>query len=112
MNSQQTIKNLHDLEFDNQFTREMPADPETENFRRQVSQACYSRVTPTRVSQPQLVSYSKEVADLLDLSTAAVESDEFAEVFAGNQVLEGMDPFAMCYGGHQFGNWAGQLGDG
>ncbi|MEQ8636045.1 protein adenylyltransferase SelO [Gimesia maris] len=112
MNSQRTIKNLHDLEFDNQFTREMPADPETENFRRQVSQACYSRVTPTRVSQPQLVSYSKEVADLLDLSTAAVESDEFAEVFAGNQVLEGMDPFAMCYGGHQFGNWAGQLGDG
>jgi uncharacterized protein YdiU (UPF0061 family) len=36
----------------------------------------------------------------------------FAQVFGGNQVLEGMDPFAMCYGGHQFGNWAGQLGDG
>ncbi|WP_417390148.1 protein adenylyltransferase SelO [Gimesia sp.] len=112
MNSQQTLKNLQDLEFDNQFTREMPADLETENFRRQVSQACYSRVSPTKVRQPQLVAYSKEVADLLDLSTAAVKSDEFAEVFAGNQVLEGMDPFAMCYGGHQFGNWAGQLGDG
>ena len=37
---------------------------------------------------------------------------EFREVFAGNQRLEGMDVHATCYGGHQFGNWAGQLGDG
>jgi len=33
-------------------------------------------------------------------------------VFGGNRLLPGMEPFAMCYGGHQFGNWAGQLGDG
>ncbi len=31
---------------------------------------------------------------------------------SGNLVLDGMNPYAMCYGGHQFGNWAGQLGDG
>ncbi len=36
----------------------------------------------------------------------------FAEVFAGNRLLDGMDPYATVYGGHQFGNWAGQLGDG
>ncbi|WP_339733251.1 YdiU family protein [uncultured Gimesia sp.] len=112
MNSQQTARNLDELQFDNQFTRALPADDETKNFRRQVSDACYSRVNPTQVARPQLVSYSKEVADLLDLESNAAESDTFAAVFAGNQVLEGMDPFAMCYGGHQFGNWAGQLGDG
>tara|TARA_R110002111_G_scaffold227346_2_gene288925 strand:- start:53673 stop:55292 length:1620 start_codon:yes stop_codon:yes gene_type:complete len=112
MNSQQTARNLDELQFDNQFTRGLPADLETKNFRRQVSEACYSRVLPTKVARPQLVAYSKEVADLLDLQSNVSESDTFAAVFAGNQVLEGMDPFAMCYGGHQFGNWAGQLGDG
>jgi len=112
MNSQQTVRNLDELQFDNQFTRNLPADEEAKNFRRQVTGACYSRVLPTKVARPQLVAYSKEVADLLDLSADTVKSDEFAAVFAGNQVLAGMDPFAMCYGGHQFGNWAGQLGDG
>lgn len=53
-----------------------------------------------------------EVVDLLDLDPAWVRSDEFAQVFGGNQLLAGMDPFAMAYGGHQFGHWAGQLGDG
>jgi uncharacterized protein YdiU (UPF0061 family) len=33
-------------------------------------------------------------------------------VFSGTKVMEGTEPYAMCYGGHQFGNWAGQLGDG
>lgn len=106
------IQSLEELEFDNQFTRALPADPEVKNYRRQVSEACYSRVSPTSVREPQLVAYSKEMAEILGLSPDAVESQDFAAVFAGNKVLEGMDPFAMCYGGHQFGNWAGQLGDG
>lgn len=112
MNEQQTARNLDELQFDNQFTRELPADGEAKNFRRQVNGACFSRVLPTKVARPQLVAYSKEVADLLDLQRHVSESDAFCAVFAGNQLLEGMDPFAMCYGGHQFGNWAGQLGDG
>jgi uncharacterized protein YdiU (UPF0061 family) len=49
---------------------------------------------------------------LLDLSAETLESREFAEVFGGNQLAEGMQSYAACYGGHQFGNWAGQLGDG
>jgi len=103
---------LDTLNFDNRFTRELPADPETDNFRRQVRGACFSRVNPTPVSNPKLVAYSKEVANFLDLTEETCESDLFTQVFAGNHVLEGMDPFAMCYGGHQFGNWANQLGDG
>jgi len=112
MNSQQTARNLDELQFDNQFTRGLPADSETKNIRRQVTEACYSPVLPTKVARPQLIAYSKEVADLLDLQVNPDETDSFADVFAGNRVLEGMEPFAMCYGGHQFGNWAGQLGDG
>jgi uncharacterized protein YdiU (UPF0061 family) len=103
---------LNELNFDNRFTRELPADTEPENFRRQVSRACYSRVLPTKVALPSLIAYSQEVADLLGLSSEACESNEFEEVFGGNRVLTEMDPYATCYGGHQFGNWAGQLGDG
>ena len=94
------------------MVRELPADPETENYRRQVSGAVYSRVNPTPVKNPQLVAGAKEVAALLNLPESVFAQAEFAQVFGGNQLLDGMEPHACCYGGHQFGNWAGQLGDG
>ena len=106
------------LQFDNRFVSALPADKVTDNYRRQVADACYSRVNPTPVAAPELVAYSKEVAELIGLAPGAVSqlanggAQAFAEVFGGNQLLDGMDPFALCYGGHQFGNWAGQLGDG
>ncbi len=103
---------LESLTFDNRFTRELPADPETTNQRRQVMGACYSFVQPVKVAAPQLVAYSRETAALLDLSAETCESDDFLQVFVGNHLPAGMEPYATCYGGHQFGNWAGQLGDG
>jgi uncharacterized protein YdiU (UPF0061 family) len=69
-------------------------------------------VSPTQVANPKTVAYSIEVAELLGLSEASCKSDDFTQVFAGNRLLPGMDPYATCYAGHQFGNWAGQLGDG
>jgi uncharacterized protein YdiU (UPF0061 family) len=103
---------LSSLSFDNSFVRELPGDPDRANRRRQVLGASYSWVEPTPVAAPRLVAYSREVAALVGLSPSDCESQEFAEVFAGNRVLPGMQPYAACYGGHQFGNWAGQLGDG
>ena len=103
---------LDALNFDNRFIRELPADPTVSNTRREVLGACYSTVMPTRVANPKTVAYSKEVADLLDLSTAACEADAFTQILSGNRLAEGMEPYATCYGGHQFGQWAGQLGDG
>ncbi len=103
---------LNQLHFDNRFIYQLPADKEVKNHRRQVEDACYSHVLPTAVPNPQLVAYAKEVAALFDLSESDCQTDQFAHVFAGNQLLEGMQPYAMCYGGHQFGHWAGQLGDG
>lgn len=100
------------LVFDNRFTRELPADPQTENGRRQVEGACYSRVQPKRFEDPKLVAYSREVAALLNLPQEFCESEAFVQTFVGNCLLPGMDPYATCYGGHQFGAWAGQLGDG
>lgn len=103
---------LAELSFDNRFVRELPADPIVENYRRQVAGACYSFVKPTQVSSPKLICASPEVADLIDLNHSELNTELFTQIFSGNQLLPAMQPHAYCYGGHQFGNWAGQLGDG
>jgi uncharacterized protein YdiU (UPF0061 family) len=59
-----------------------------------------------------LLAWSPEVAELLGLPRDAASASPLVEALAGNHVLPGMDPYAACYGGHQFGNWAEQLGDG
>ena len=112
MLAESTPIDLGRLNFDNRFASELPADPESGNFRRQVASACYSRVMPTPVTKPLLVAWSPGTAALLDLPSEVGEDGPFADVFGGNRVLDAMDPIATCYGGHQFGNWAGQLGDG
>src|SRR4051812_884613 len=100
------------LVFDNRALRSLPVDVSVENRTRQVHGACFSRVSPTPVREPRTLAVADEVAEMLGLSSEFTGSQEFAEVFAGNRLLPGMDPAAACYGGHQFGNWAGQLGDG
>ena len=101
-----------ELTFDNRFLRELPGDPEPRTFIRQVEGAAWSKVSPTPVRAPRLLAHSREMADRLGFRAEDVASDVFAEVFAGNRLLPGMAPFASNYGGHQFGHWAGQLGDG
>jgi len=103
---------LDDLRFDNRFTASLPHDPVPGNHRRQVVGACYSRVDPTPVAGPVLVAHSGELLEQLGLDPSIIDDPRFAAVFGGNALLAGMDAHAMCYGGHQFGNWAGQLGDG
>ena len=110
--SQAQRSGLDRLDFDNRFVRELPADPRADNHRREVAGACFSRVLPAPVRHPKLVAYAHEVADLLDLQAPDCTSEQFEQVFVGNRQLPGMLPYATCYGGHQFGNWAGQLGDG
>ncbi len=104
------------LRFDNSFVRELPGETETLRAVRGVRGACFSPIAPVPVNSPRLVACSPEVARLLDLPEATSASDAFlqvfVEVFAGNALLPGMAPYAACYGGHQFGAWAGQLGDG
>lgn len=112
MKSKNMKSTLNTLPFDNRFTHELPSDPETSNYKRQVMEACYSRVVPKNVIQPQLVAYSREMAEELGLTGDLSKSTDFSAVFSGNRLMEGMDPYATCYGGHQFGSWAGQLGDG
>jgi uncharacterized protein YdiU (UPF0061 family) len=101
------LSQLAELEFRNSFVAELPADPIEGNVPRQVPGASYTRVAPTPVAAPRLLGWSHALGEELGI---ARPSD--AEVLAGNRVLPGMTPYAARYGGHQFGTWAGQLGDG
>lgn len=100
------------LNIKDSFNKELPADPIMENKRRQVKEACFSYVSPKKTSKPELLHVSPEMSSGLGLSEEDVKSQKFLDVFTGNSILENTNPYAMCYGGHQFGNWAGQLGDG
>ena len=100
------------LNIHNTFSKELPADSTIENKRRQVFNACFSYVNPTKTSHPELIHVSEEMLKSLGLNQNDVHSETFLTVFTGNTVLKGTHPYAMCYGGHQFGHWAGQLGDG
>src|SRR5690554_4008447 len=93
------------------FTKELPADPILENFRRPVH-ACFSYVEPKKTKQPALVHASPELAKELGITDNDLQSEAFLKIFSGNSMVPNTKPYAMSYGGHQFGNWAGQLGDG
>ncbi|MGD9943543.1 MAG: YdiU family protein [Burkholderiaceae bacterium] len=87
-----------ELRFDNSYAR--------------LSPAFYTRLSPTPLPEPKLVAVSDSAAALLGLDPARLATDEFADCFIGNRLLLGADPLAAAYAGHQFGVWAGRLGDG
>ena len=100
-----------ELRFEDSFVRALPADPVLVNRPRQVRDACYTRVDPTPVAAPKLLGWSDGLAAQLGIARPGADRT-LLEVLAGNRVLPGMQPYAARYGGHQFGHWAGQLGDG
>jgi uncharacterized protein YdiU (UPF0061 family) len=100
------------LKINNRFSTELPADADETNVTRQVKNACFSYVTPQIPANPKLIHFSKEVAEMLGISNKDVASAAFTNIFSGKELLPYSRPYSMSYAGHQFGNWAGQLGDG
>lgn len=72
----------------------------------------FTRLAPTPLPDPRLAAFSPEAAALIGIDPSAAADPLFAKVFTGNALLQGMSPLASVYSGHQFGVWAGQLGDG
>ena len=101
-----------ELNFDNRLIDQLPGDPDTGNRTRQVLGAAWSAVDPSPVRDPRLLAHAVEVADLIGITPEQVSTAEFVAAFSGNRLLPGMQSYANNYGGHQFGHWAGQLGDG
>jgi len=108
------LQKLRDMNLNiaNTFISELPADSNLENSRRQVTEAVFSYVNPKKTKDPEVVHVSQEMASELNISEEETTTEFFKNIFTGNEVYPKTKPFSMCYGGHQFGNWAGQLGDG
>ena len=134
VNGNEKTHSIRDLPKSNNFTRKLPPDPEyptpasshaAERAKlgpRVVRNAAYTYVRPVAFKRSELVGVSKAALKDLAIDPASVETEDFKDAVAGNKIItiEGKDepgeedlyPWAQCYGGYQFGNWAGQLGDG
>lgn len=96
--------------YKNDFVTTFPGDTSGKNQPRQTPGMLYSLVKPTPVKQVSLLAWSEELAQELGMQKPETEAE--LAVFGGNGLASEMQPYAACYAGHQFGNWAGQLGDG
>src|SRR5712691_2859333 len=84
--------------FDNTYAREL--------------EGSYVTWKAAPVARPRLVKFNRELAEELGLDADALDSEEGASIFAGNETPEGAAPLAQAYAGHQFGGFVPQLGDG
>ncbi len=95
----------------NHFIEHFIPDPITNNLRRQVN-ALYSWVEPMPVPQPTLLAINQPLWEALELDALWLENNMANLILSGNITFPHCQSYATCYGGHQFGYWADQLGDG
>jgi len=104
------MKNINDIIFKNEFVENFTGDNSGDRRPRQTPGMFYSKALPTPVSKVTLLAWSNELAEELEINKPASQKE--IDLLGGNEVLPSMQPYAASYAGHQFGNWAGQLGDG
>lgn len=133
-NGSEKLFSIRDLPKSNNFTKKLPPDSEfpkpsishsaerTKLGPRLVKNAAYTFVRPEPFKRSELVGVSKRALEDLAIDPSTVESEDFKNTVAGNKIItidantepgdHDVYPWAQCYGGYQFGSWAGQLGDG
>lgn len=74
--------------------------------------AFFTHLQPTPLHEPYLVCASVAAAAIVDIDPALFATQAFVDTFSGNRTPVAARPLASVYSGHQFGVWAGQLGDG
>jgi uncharacterized protein YdiU (UPF0061 family) len=90
----------------------LPGDRSGDRRSRPTPGVAWASAAPTAVAAPKLLAFHDAVREELALTRDEMQTREMLEILAGNRLAPGSEPFAMAYGGHQFGGWAGQLGDG
>lgn len=104
------MQSLSEKKYKNRFVNTFDGDESGDLHPRQTPGVLYSKAAPTPVSKPRLLAWSEELAN--ELGIQKPEDPEDINILGGNLTTPSMHPYAACYAGHQFGNWAGQLGDG
>ncbi|CZT23837.1 probable protein / [Ramularia collo-cygni] len=132
--SSEKVFSIRDLPKSNNFTQKLPPDAEyptpakshaAERAKlgpRLVKNAAYTFVRPDPFTKSELVGVSKAALRDLAIDPSTIDSEDFKDTVAGKKIItidadkepgeEDVYPWAQCYGGYQFGQWAGQLGDG
>ncbi|XP_077100289.1 protein nucleotidyltransferase YdiU-like isoform X2 [Siphateles boraxobius] len=91
----------------------LPLDEVDGNFIRTVNRCVFSESQPSPLKEPlTLAAVAQDVLYILDLNESVIQNEEFVRCVSGGKLFPGSVPLAHRYGGHQFGYWAGQLGDG
>ncbi|KAK4962772.1 hypothetical protein LTR10_000399 [Elasticomyces elasticus] len=125
---------IRDLPKTNTFTQKLPPDPQyptpasshkeerSKLGPRLVREAAYTYVRPDGFEKSELVGVSQTALKDLAIDPSTIESEDFKDTVAGHKIItldngtepkdDAIYPWAQCYGGYQFGQWAGQLGDG
>lgn len=103
---------LEHLNITERYLEQLPCDPSQAPFPRTVQGAAYSLVQASPCPKPQLIALNKGLALNLGFKASDFNSKELPKLLCGAQIPKSIKPWASCYGGHQFGQWAGQLGDG
>lgn len=123
---------LQSLPKSNVFTSNLPPDaafptpkdshdaPRQTLGPRMVKEALYTYVRPDPQGESEILGVSQRALRDLGLKEEEAQTEEFKQLVSGGKILtwdpekpdEGIYPWAQCYGGYQFGQWAGQLGDG
>ncbi len=104
------MENLSAIQFKNDFVNSFTGDESGDLTPRQTPGVFYSKALPTPVKNVTLLAWSDGLAKELEIEKPTDQND--IDILGGNAVVPSMHPYAACYAGHQFGNWAGQLGDG
>lgn len=104
-----SMQNLSTKKYKNEFINTFDGDESGELSPRQTPGVLYSKAEPTPVRNPTLLAWSEELANELEIQKP--DQDDI-KILGGNLITSSMYPYAACYAGHQFGHWAGQLGDG
>lgn len=103
------MRHLSKINYKNEFVAAFPGEKVDNKKPRQTPGVLWSKATPTPVKEPRLIAWSEELGAELGIGKPTKED---INILSGNAIGGTMKPYAACYAGHQFGNWAGQLGDG
>jgi uncharacterized protein YdiU (UPF0061 family) len=104
------MQKLSTIDYKKEFVDNFPGDDSGDLRPRQTPGVLYGKAIPTPVKAPSLLAWSEDLANELGIEKPIDQTD--IDILGGNMVTSSMYPYAACYAGHQFGNWAGQLGDG
>ncbi|OCA71419.1 protein adenylyltransferase SelO [Chryseobacterium arthrosphaerae] len=91
------------------FLKKFPGDFSNNPMQRNTPKVLFATIKPAGFDKPELIAFNAELSEEIGLGTF---EDKDLDFLVGNHLPENVQTYATAYAGHQFGNWAGQLGDG